>query len=431
MTLIDLPRFFVLPFLFILGCCIGSFLNVCIHRFPSKERLLDQLRALNSHSSGCPKCSAAILWRDNIPLFGWFMLRGRCRQCRQSISARYPLVELLTGILFVVVYQVEMPAEFWAPVNDFGVYSVDGPQNINALLDAPGWLHVRYALHMGMICCLIVATFIDFELKIIPDGCTIPMLLTALIAHTVFGQLFLVPLWFDDYSVVNALKSISPDWAREFVFSWDAVEFAGRHPHVHGFLVSIAGIVGGAAIVWVVRVTGTYVLKQEAMGQGDVILMAMVGGVIGWQPVIYAFFLAPILAIFAALTAWLKNGGRELPYGPWLSLATLLLLLFWPNFWPLAERIYDMGPFIPIMAIFMVGSLFVSLWIVQLVKRLLGISSGSEDSPDEGDWTSADHLQYYNSERTDQQVGQWATPLWPGVRSGQGLSTYHHWRHGK
>ncbi len=431
MMLVDLPRFFVLPFLFILGCCIGSFLNVCIHRFPSKDRLLDQLRALNSHSSGCPKCSAAILWRDNIPLFGWLLLLGRCRQCRQPISARYPLVELLTGILFVVVYQVEMPTEFWAPINDFGVYSVDGPQNVNAFLEAPGWLHVRYLLHMGMICCLIVATFIDFELKIIPDGCTIPMLLTALIAHTVFGQLFLVPLWFDDYSVVNTLNSISPDWAKELVFSWDALGFAVRHPHVHGFLVSVAGIVGGATVVWIVRVTGTYVLKQEAMGQGDVILMAMVGSVIGWQPVVYAFFLAPILAIFAALTAWLRKGGRELPYGPWLSLATLLLLLFWRKLWPLAERIYDMGPFIPVMAVFMVVSLLASLYIVQLMKRILGIPLGPEEFPDDGGWTSADHLTYYNSERTDQQVGQWSTPLWPGVRSGQGLSSYHQWRHGK
>ena len=66
----DLPRFFVLPFLFVLGCSIGSFLNVCIHRFPSKIRLWDQLRALNSHRSGCPRCSASIQWRDNIPLLG-------------------------------------------------------------------------------------------------------------------------------------------------------------------------------------------------------------------------------------------------------------------------------------------------------------------------------------------------------------------------
>jgi leader peptidase (prepilin peptidase) / N-methyltransferase len=431
MMLMDLPRLFVLPFLFIIGCCIGSFLNVCIHRFPSKERLRDQLKALNSHSSGCPKCSAAILWRDNIPLLGWLMLRGRCRKCRQTISARYPLVELLTGILFIAVYQLEMPRELWPPVEDFGIYSADGPQNIKSLLDVPAWLHLRYALHIGMICCLIVATFIDLELKIIPDGCTIPMMVAAVIAHTASGQLFLVPLWFQEDSVVNILRTVAPDWLRGMVFSWDCLAFAIKHPHLHGFLVSMAGIAGGAFVVWIVRVTGTYVLKQEAMGQGDVILMAMVGSVIGWQPVIAAFFLAPILAIFAAIYAWLRRGGRELPYGPWLSLATLFLLMFWGALWPLAERIYDMGPFLPVMAGFMVLSLIASLYLVQFGKRLLGLQIGPDIMPEDGGWTSADHLHYYNSERTDQQVGQWPTSSWPGVRSGQGLSNYHQWRNGR
>ena len=113
----DLPRSFVLSFLFVLGCCIGSFLNVCIHRFPSKASLWDQLKALNSHGSGCPRCAASIKWRDNIPLLGWLMLRGRCRNCHQSISKRYPLVELLTGILFVFVYQAEMPTNFWNAIS--------------------------------------------------------------------------------------------------------------------------------------------------------------------------------------------------------------------------------------------------------------------------------------------------------------------------
>ena len=103
----DLPAYFVLPFVFVLGCCLGSFLNVCIHRFPAHARLRDQLRSLNSHRSGCPKCLSSIQWRDNIPLLGWLLLRGRCRNCRRPISWRYPLVELLTGVLFVALYVIE------------------------------------------------------------------------------------------------------------------------------------------------------------------------------------------------------------------------------------------------------------------------------------------------------------------------------------
>ena len=104
-----------------------------------------------------------------------------------------------------------------------------------------------------MICCLIVATFIDFELRIIPDGCTVPMMLTALIVSTIFGQVFLVPLWYQDASVVTTLRSLSPGWLQPLIFSWDYLPFANAHPHLHGFLVSLAGLVVGGGTVWLVR----------------------------------------------------------------------------------------------------------------------------------------------------------------------------------
>lgn len=430
MMLYDLPRFFVLPFLFLLGACIGSFLNVCIHRFPSKAALWDQLKALNSHGSGCPRCAAAIEWRDNIPLFGWLLLRGKCRSCGRPISMRYPLVELLTAILFIVVYQTEMPASFWGQATSFGLHSPEGPQSITSHYATPVWLHVRYALHMAMICCLIVATFIDFELRIIPDGCTVPMMLAALIVSTACGQVFLVPLWFQDASVVATLKAITPEWLSPWIFSWDYLPFATKHPHLHGFLVSAAGLIIGGGTVWLVRIAGFWVLKQEAMGFGDVVLMAMVGSVIGWQPVTAVFFMAPVLAIFAAIFAWITKRDREIPYGPWLSIATLVLLMAWPIFWPLAERIFDMGPFVPMVGLFMFVSLLGSLQLIQTVKRWFGFSTGETDPAADGGWSSADHLMFYNAERPDEQTGLWPRPLWPGSRGGQGTSNYHRWRHG-
>ena len=432
MNYFDLPRLFVLPFLFIIGLCIGSFLNVCIHRFPSKLRLLDQLKSLTSHGSGCPRCAASIKWHDNIPLVGWILLRGKCRNCRRSISIRYPLIELLTGVLFVVVYQIEMPPRnFWGPVTGAGLFDIDGPQNITTVSSFPVWLHVRYLLHILMICCLIVATFIDFELRIIPDGCTVPMMLFSILFSTASGQTFIVPLWFQDESVAKTLRSISPDWLRTVLFSWDCMPFVAEHPHIHGFLVSIAGLIVGGGIVWMVRIAGFWVLKQEAMGFGDVVLMAMIGSVIGWQPVIAVFFLAPVLAIFAALLTWITKRDREIPYGPWLSLATLLLILFWPLFWPLADRIFDMGPFVPLMGFFMFVSLLACLQLIQLVKRLFGISSRTVAGLGDGGWSSADHLSYYNSERPDEQTGLWDRSVWPGGRTGRGLGNYHQWRHGR
>ncbi len=431
MNYFDLPRLFVLPYLFILGLCIGSFLNVCIHRFPSKLRLRDQLKALISHRSGCPRCAAAILWRDNLPLVGWLLLFGKCRNCRRPISPRYPLVELLTGILFVLLYQSEMPPNFWGDVGNTGLLSSDGPQNITTLSSAAVWLHVRYLLHTAMICCLIVATFIDFELRSIPDGCTVPMMLFAVIVSTVCGQTFIVPLWFQDASVADTLRLNSPDWLRPMLFLWDCLPFAMQHPHIHGFLVSIAGLVVGGGLIWMVRLAGFWVLRQEAMGFGDVVLMGMIGSVIGWQPVTAVFFLAPVLAIFAAFLAWIRKRDREIPYGPWLSLATLAMILGWPFLWPLAEPIFDMGPFVPVIGLFMFVLLLACLHLIQLVKRLLGFTANSTTATDDGGWSSADQLMYYNNERPDVQTGQWPQPGWPGSRAGQGLVNYHRWRFGR
>ncbi len=427
MILVDLPRFFVLPCLFIIGCCIGSFLNVCIHRFPSRHRLIDQLKSLNSHGSGCPKCSVAIRWYDNVPLFGWLLLRGRCRNCRLPISPRYPLVELLTGILFVALFQLEMPSNFWGTVDPGGLYTPDGPQNLTTFWPAPVWLHVRYALHIAMICCLIVATFIDLELWIIPDGSTVPMMLLALLVAGTFGQAWIVPVWFQDASVVSTLRSLAPDWMKVLLFSWDSLPFAIAFPHLHGFLVSAAGLIVGGGVVWVVRILGAWVLKREAMGFGDVVLMAMVGSVIGWQPVLVVFFLAPIPAISVAVLSLIFRRRDEIPYGPWLSLATFLLLAAWKTIWPFAERIFDMGPFVLLMGLFMFVMLFVSLHLSQIVRKLLGFRAADPGAEPVDDGIPV----IYPSDRSDPGAGQWDRPLWPGQRAGQGLAGYSRWRHGR
>jgi len=193
-------------------------------------------------------------------------------------------------------------------------------------------------------------------------------------------------------------------------------------------LVSVAGMIVGAGSVWIDRLIGYLVLKQEAMGFGDVVLMGMIGSVIGWQPVLAVFFLAPMLAVFAAGTMWLIKRDREIPYGPWLSLATVVLLLTWQHTWPFAKRIFDMGPILLLMGIGMTLSLAVILQFVQIVKRLLGIGPRDE-SPDA--WTSADHLSYYNSQHPDSGGDQWQRHEWPGEQSGRGRSHYDRWRKGR
>lgn len=121
---------------FLFGITWGSFLNVCIHRLPLGESIVFP-------SSHCPQCNTAILWRDNIPLLGWVLLRGRCRQCRGSISPIYPLVELLAGLLAVQV------------VLHYGFHW----ENLVLII-------LGYAF--------IVLSFIDFRHYILPDVITLP-----------------------------------------------------------------------------------------------------------------------------------------------------------------------------------------------------------------------------------------------------------------
>ena len=86
-----------LVFLFLIGACVGSFLNVVVWRLPRGE-------SLSHPPSHCPKCNHRLAWKDNIPIFGWIFLRGKCRYCQNPISPRYPAVEFITALLLVVYY---------------------------------------------------------------------------------------------------------------------------------------------------------------------------------------------------------------------------------------------------------------------------------------------------------------------------------------
>jgi leader peptidase (prepilin peptidase)/N-methyltransferase len=103
----------------------------------------------------------------------------------------------------------------------------------------------------------------------------------------------------------------------------------GAGPHVNGLLGAVWGFVIGGGIVWAVRILGTLAFGKEAMGRGDVHLMAAVGAVTGWAVPVLAFFVAPFFGLLWALHLWLRKGQRELPYGPWLAMATAAVMIFY------------------------------------------------------------------------------------------------------
>ncbi len=437
MILFDLPGWIIYTYLFVLGCILGSFLNVCIYRLPQHDRLRDQLSGIWSPRSSCPRCRTPIAWFDNIPLIGWLRLGGRCRTCRMWISLRYPAIELLNGVLLVLLYWFEVPAGYGAELSDSSLYSPLGPQLLTgaSALSTEAWLHWRFLYHVVLLEALIVATFIDFDLWIIPDGSTVPAMIVGLLGAVVIGQVFIVPVWFqrsrlfeDTDTLLELWFGISslPNWLAALLRGPEVPAWITAHPHLHGLAVSLAGLVTGGGLVWLVRVVGERILHREAMGLGDVILMAMIGSFLGWQPTVVVFFLAPAVALLFVGVSAITQRRREFPYGPYLSLATLLVLLGWKWLWPWVEHYFGLGVLNLLLALLMGLGFVLCLWCVQIVKRLMGIDLTPEEPA--GVWRHADQNQFLSGERVDPEQGRWRRSGWPGMLSGRGQGHESNWR---
>ena len=259
---------------FVVGAVTGSFLNVCIHRLPRGF-------LLHRPPSHCPFCNEPIRWHDNIPVVSYLLLGRRCRFCGVRISPRYALVEALTGALFAyVAWRTACGAE--ADYARLGVYS-------------------------GLAAALVAASFVDLEFRIIPDEISLPgavlapvvsLLLPSL--HDLRDPIFVVPL-------ARALGSDSL--------------------HLSALIASLMGMVLGAGVIWALRVIGRALFRKEAMGLGDVKLMAFVGGLLGWKLALLAIVLASFIGAAVGLVVLAVTRERRIPFGPYLSAGSLLAAL--------------------------------------------------------------------------------------------------------
>lgn len=253
--------------LFALGACIGSFLNVCIYRLPRGL----SLAAPGSH---CPSCHSPIRWYDNVPVLGYFLLGGACRFCRCHISARYAFVEALTGLLFVWLY-------YWFCVHK-------------------GRPASQFVVYAALASALIASTFIDFDFRIIPNEIT-------------FTGIALAPF------VSLLVPGIHSTHGEPIT-------------RLGGMVFSLIGILIGGGLVFGTAVIGKAIFRKEAMGFGDVKLMALVGGFVGWQVAAIAFFVAPFFGLLMGIPNLIRKGSHVIPYGPFLSIATLIVLCWKPEF---------------------------------------------------------------------------------------------------
>ena len=243
---------------FLFGAIVGSFLNVCILRIPKEESVVHP-------PSHCPACKNPIRFYDNLPLISYVMLLGRCRACGERISPRYFAVELLMAALALALYY------------QFG-------------------LGLAFFASFVFVAALIVISFIDLDVRIVPDVISLPGIVVGLL-FSVIGRFVLN----DPYELVP-----SP-WS------------------------SILGIlIGGGvllALAWAYEVfTGV-----EGMGGGDIKLLAMIGAFLGWPSIPVTLFFSSLGGSIIGLTAMIIKGvGRKyaLPFAPFLCLGALLYLFF-------------------------------------------------------------------------------------------------------
>jgi leader peptidase (prepilin peptidase)/N-methyltransferase len=231
----------------LLGLLFGSFLNVCIVRWPALESVV-------TPRSRCPQCHNLIAWYDNMPVASWLVLRARCRHCALPIPWRYPLVELSVGVL-------------WASA---------------ALAYGPGLEALRAAV-FGTILLGIAVT--DAREYIIPDEFSI--------GGTALGLLF----------------AVAGHWTGQAVSA-----------HALPWPQAILGAAVGFALLWTVAWLGGKAFGKDAMGGGDIKMMAMIGAFLGWQGVLLTLFLGALLGTVIFLPFKLAGREKLVPFGIFLAI---------------------------------------------------------------------------------------------------------------
>jgi leader peptidase (prepilin peptidase) / N-methyltransferase len=280
----DAPVALLHGFVVVLGLLIGSFLNVVIARLP-----LDQ--SIMRPRSRCPSCLKPIAWHDNIPVFSWLWLRGRCRHCQTSISVRYPVIELMTALLFLA-------AEL-----RFGMSPV------------------LFFRDLPFLSILVAVTFIDLEHRIIPDELSL-------------GGL-----------VLGLVSTILP---------WVFAPEAAVSSRMIGWLPSVEGAVLGFSLFFGLSWLYLHFTGRSGLGGGDVKLLAMIGAFLGPGGIFATILISSISGSVIGIgwAWWVRKHGisttpppaeegespeslmtTAIPYGPFLVIGALYYYLLGDILW--------------------------------------------------------------------------------------------------
>ena len=254
----------------VLGLVIGSFLNVVILRLPHGS-------SISVPRSHCPNCKQPIHWYDNIPVVSYLILRGRCRNCKNKISARYPFVEALSAVVGLLLY--------------FRL-----------------GMTIEWAIFFAFSAALIVLAFIDLDHRILPDRITLNGIWIGILVSIYLAQPS--PL------VSRLFRSAGID---------------GANPRLIALTASLLGALIGGGLLWAVAEAYLRLRGIEGMGFGDVKMMAMVGAFLGAPLALLTIMIGSLLGSVVGLVFIRfakKTREYELPFGTFLSFAGIIAVLY-------------------------------------------------------------------------------------------------------
>jgi leader peptidase (prepilin peptidase)/N-methyltransferase len=290
---------------FVLGLLFGSFLNVCIARLPQHE-------SLSHPRSHCPNCQKTIRWYDNIPVLSWILLRGRCRDCHQSISWRYPAVELATAAWFALTaltFYMRAMSVYREQTGSFVTEHI-ADQSIAGIA----------ALILGFL--LIGLLIMDWRTHTLPNAFTLPGI--AIGFFLTCCQIVFLGAREGDVM----LHGKNPITSAGSTVDKGNLILTGPEHVVLGWLASVAA---AACLLLLIRFVYQKLRGREGLGLGDVKLIAMIAAFLGFWPAMLSLFIGVVLCSIYALTLLARNKAgatTKLPLGSFLCVGGLVAALF-------------------------------------------------------------------------------------------------------
>lgn len=400
---LGLPIEFRMTLVAIGGIFAGAVANVAIYTLCYKPR------PISPWSRKHPR-DAMSGWLDRVPLLGWWRLRRQAQHWGSGFWCRPLVLELTTAAAGVALYWWETERLALLP---------PGARLMGPLLED---VHAEFFAHAVLGWLMLVASMIDVDEKMIPDSVTLPGTLLGLTFAAAcpwsllpagltaggridyltfvsirnawpvaldgplgllislgccwFWCLALMPrLWWTAKGYSKAVRFFLAHLVRSRATWWllilGVVVSLGilgvwmvGGPHWQGLLTSLVGLLAGTILVWGVRIVGSWALRREAMGFGDVTLLAMIGSFLGWQASVLVFFLAPFAGLVVGILRWVVHRRNDIPYGPFLCLASVVVVVGWHDLWAWGRGMFMFGWLVPAAFGFclVVMGLLLGLW---------------------------------------------------------------------